>query len=277
MKRYIIHLAFLVAILIGFSVLLYPRISKFVNSRSQSRIVEQYFDEVAGMDGANTLAILEAAHAYNENLLRKEHRFDFTEEETAAYKKQLNTGRSVIGILDIDKINVKLPIYHGTGIDVLQDGIGHLQGSSLPVGGAGTHTIISGHRGLPSSKLLSDLDQVAEGDIFLLHILGETLTYQVDSIKTVEPDEVRALDIEKDMDCCTIVTCTPYGVNTHRLLVRGQRIENATVNTRELHAGAVWMDKLTIILMFMVPAALGLAIYVILQMRKIRKGGFIRR
>ena len=277
MKKYIVHIAFIAAILIGVSVLLYPRVSKYINSLSQSQMVAQYFDEVAGMDGENKRAILEEAREYNKKLLEKTFRFEFTDEETAQYKNQLNTGRGVMGVIDIDKINVKLPIYHGTDDSVLQVGIGHLPGSSLPVGGVGTHAIITGHRGVPSSKLLSDLDKVEEGDIFLLYILGETLTYQVDQIKTVTPDEVRALDIDSNEDYCTLVTCTPYGINTHRLLVRGRRIENApgTARWEEIYSGAEWQNKIITILIFMAPVTLGLTIYVIIQSRKIRKGGRI--
>jgi len=238
--------------------------------------VAGYIDDVAGMDGARTQALLEAAHEYNQTLRRKADRFTFTQEETAEYKTLLDTGRGVMGILNIDKIGVKLPIYHGTDEGVLQAGLGHLQGSSLPVGGIGTHSLITGHRGLPSSKLLSNLDKMAEGDVFILHILSETLTYRVDQITVVEPDEVSALDIEPTKDHCTIVTCTPYGINSHRLLVRGQRIENAR-NTALVYADARQLDKLLTILVFLLPAIPILAVIIGIGCRKIHMQGRFAR
>ena len=244
MKKYVMPLIFLSGILIGLSVLLYPRVGKYVNARSQSRVVMQYFDDVAGAEDAETQALLNAARGYNDKLRNNPRRFEFTEEDRLEYEGLLKTGSGAMGVLDIDRINVKLPIYHGTDEGVLQIGIGHLRGSSLPVGGPGTHAIITGHRGVPSSKLLSDLDQLNEGDIFLLYVLGEALTYRVDDIRTVEPDEVRALDIDTDMDYCTLVTCTPYGVNSHRLLVRGRRIENAPdARWEDACPGAQWLEK----------------------------------
>jgi len=278
MKKYIIHITFITVILIGFSVLLYPYVSKYINSLSQTRVVDQYFDEVVGMDGEKKARLLENAHLYNKGLLKKPFRFEFTDEETEEYREQLNIGKSVIGVLEIDKINVKLPIYHGTTEGVLQNGIGHLQGSSLPVGGADTHAIITGHRGLPSSKLLSDLDYLEEGDVFLLYILGETLTYQVDDIKTVDPDELRALDIEKGRDYCTLVTCTPYGINSHRLLVRGHRIETARANRNwsEFQSGAAWINRIVSILIFLIPAATGITLYTVIRVVRIRKSGKLK-
>jgi len=256
MKKHIISIAFLAGALITLSVLLYPFVANYINSNSQTRVVARYIDDVAAMDGGNAQALLEEAHEYNRDLLRKKKRFQFTAEETLRYKSLLNTGREVMGILAIDKLDIKLPIYHGTDEGVLQVGLGHMQGTSLPVGGAGTHAFITGHRGLPSSKLLTNLDKMAEGDAFVLYVLSETMTYQVDFIQTVEPQVVEALDIDPDMDYCTLVTCTPYGVNTHRLLVRGRRVENAA-NTgwQAIHADARRLDKLLIIALFMIPAS----------------------
>ncbi|MCL2105951.1 MAG: class C sortase [Oscillospiraceae bacterium] len=275
MKKHIfIYTGFALAFLVFLSVLLYPRVAKYVNARSQSRIVVQYLDKVSGMDEEEARVLLEAAREYNESLLEKAFRFEFTPEETARYKSLLDPGGGVMGILEIGKIDVKLPIYHGTDESVLAAGIGHLPGSSLPVGGTGTHAVITGHRGLPSSKLLSSLDKIAEGDTFLLHVLGETLTYQVDDIKTVEPNELRALDIDPDLDFCTLVTCTPYGVNTHRLLVRGQRVETlASPDRATFRADARRVERPLIILLFLVPALPVLVIFFVLGYRKIRKGG----
>jgi sortase A len=276
-KQTIIIIVFILGLIIGFSVLLYPTIGEYFNSISQSRAVAYYLDDVAAMDNGKMRAILEAAYEYNENLLHKQDRFTFTEADTTEYKKQLNSGRGVMGILSIDKVDIQLPIYHGTDQGVLQAGIGHMQGTSLPVGGIGTHAFITGHRGVPSSKLLTDLNKMEKGDTFMLYVMGDILTYKVDEIQTVEPHEVRALDIDPDMDYCTLVTCTPYGVNTHRLLVRGRRIENAAAPGWEaVYAGAKWLDQTIVILIFLVPVILFLILYVMFDIRKIHKGGLQR-
>jgi len=278
MKKYIIGIAVVLFIIIDLSVLLYPTISDYVNSRNQSRVVSGYLDDVAVKTGENTQAVLDEAHEYNESLRKKPNRFNVTEEETAEYKKKLDTGRGVMGIFVIDKIDVKLPIYHGSDEGVLQIGLGHMQGTSLPIGGTGTHAIITGHRGLPSSTLFTHLDKMAEGDSFTVFVMGETITYQVDNIQTVEPHEVQALDIDPDMDYCTLVTCTPYGINSHRLLVRGRRIENAAVNDwGALYSEARLLDKLMVIFIFIIPVMLVLIVYFIVKCRRIQKGGRIQK
>jgi len=274
MKKQIISIAFLMGTLITLSVLLYPFAANYVNSRSQTRVVTRYIDDVAVIDDGSRKAILEAARAYNRELLGNADRFRPTEKEKKAYLGQLDAGRGVMGILVIDKIDVNLPIYHGTDEGVLQVGIGHLEGTSLPVGGMGTHAFITGHRGLPSSKLLSNLDKLAEGDTFALYIMGETLTYLVDRIQTVEPHDVEALDIDPDMDHCTLVTCTPYGINTHRLLVRGHRVENAAiVGWSAVYADAKRLDKLLVIALFMIPAFPAILLSAIAACVKIYKKG----
>jgi sortase A len=266
-----------IGILITLSVLLYPAVSDYVNSRSQSRAVAHYIGDVAAMEDENMRALLEAAHDYNRSLFLKQDRFRFSEEETAEYREQLNTGRGVMGILVIDKIDVNLPVYHGTDQDTLQVGLGHMQGTSLPVGGAGTHAFITGHRGVPSSKLLTDLNKLTEGDTFTLYVMGEALTYQIDQILVVEPHETEALSIDPDMDYCTLVTCTPYGVNSHRLLARGRRMENAANPGWEtIYAGARWLDKPIVIMIFMIPVIPVLFIYIIIRCRKIQKEGMRR-
>ena len=275
MKKYIISIAFIVGVLVTLSVLLYPILANLVNSRSQSRVVSQYIEDMEAIDNGDWLAILEAARAYNRCLLNKADRFHFSRADTAEYLRQLDAGRGVMGILAIDKINVSLPIYHGTDEGVLQIGLGHIQGTSLPVGGVGTHAFISGHRGLPSSKLLSNLDRMAVGDTFALYILGETMTYQVDNIQTVLPEEVGVLDIDRDADYCTLVTCTPYGVNTHRLLVRGHRVENAASAGWDIGAGAKRLDKLLILLLFMIPVLPLFLVYAIIRCVKIHKKGMM--
>jgi len=274
MKRHIIGILFIVGLLIGCAMLLYPTVSGRINTNSQSRIVAHYLDDVTKQDDASAQALLEAAQAYNRQLLVKEGRFKFSPEETARYHNLLDTGRSIMGVLVIDKISVELPIYHGTSEEVLQVGLGHMPGTSLPVGGTGTHAFITGHRGLPSSTLLSGLNLLAEGDAFVLYVMGETLTYQVDLIQIVEPYRVEAVGIDMDRDYCTLLTCTPYGVNSHRLLVRGHRIETAPGEKWEtLFADAKRLDKLRTMMIFMIPVLMVMMVCIIVKCRKIRKGG----
>ena len=274
MKKNIFLISLILGLLIGFSVLLYPVISNYVNANSQSRIVVKYIDDVSNMNDSKKQSALDAARKYNENLIYNENRFDFTDKDWDEYKKLLNTGRGVMGILAIDKIDVKLAIYHGTDENLLQIGLGHMEGTSLPVGGSGTHACITGHRGLPSSTLLSDLDKMKKGDTFVLYIMGEVLTYKVDDIQTVDPHEVKSLEFDPNMDYCTLVTCTPYGINSHRLLVRGYRTDNAVMAKWDvLRADARQLDRIIIILIFMLPVIPVLIIFVIIKFMKIKKGG----
>ena len=224
-KRIIITIALLLLFFTGLSVLLYPVVSDYVNYLSQSRVIALFFEDLSQLNETRYEEILEAAREYNKRLMEKQDRFILTEEELDEYYGILDfTGRNVIGTLEIDIIKLKLPIYLGTSEGVLQAGIGHFEGSSLPVGGLGTHSVISGHRGLPSSTLLTNADRLREGDIFVLRVLNETLTYEIDHIVIVEPDNIDYLEIEADKDYCTLLTCTPYGINSHRLLLRGYRI-----------------------------------------------------
>lgn len=217
----------LLVFLIGLSLLLYPTVSDYWNSFHQTQAIAGYAEAVSEMDETSYEQILAEAQSYNETLRSNNHRYHPTEEETAQYENLLNiSGNGIMGYIEIPAIGVSLPIYHGTEDTVLQIAIGHIEGSSLPVGGPGTHCVVSGHRGLPSAKLFTDLDKLTEGDTFMLRVLDEVLTYEVDQIHIVEPHEVSLLEIEEGRDLCTLVTCTPYGVNSHRLLVRGHRIEN---------------------------------------------------
>jgi sortase A len=226
-KRYNIVLT--VAFFIGLSLLLYPTVSDYWNSFHQTRAIADYAESVAELADDNYEEILNQAEAYNEELLNLPNRFTSEEDEEAheAYEEQLNVSDTgIIGYVEIPSISVKLPIYHGTDEGVLQVAVGHIEGSSLPVGGPSTHCVLSGHRGLPSAKLFTDLDQLVEGDYFMLQVLDETLTYEVDQILIVEPNDLEPLAIEEGKDYCTLVTCTPYGINTQRLLVRGHRVAN---------------------------------------------------
>mgnify|MGYP002802767080 FL=1 len=226
-KNGLFSLILILTLLTGLSLLLYPTISDWWNSFHQSRAIASYVETVEELDDDAYAQLWEDAQAYNEALAQDNSRFQPSEEESVRYNELLNlSGTGIMGYVEIPSIDVALPIYHGTDEAVLQVAVGHIEGSSLPVGGPGTHTVLSGHRGLPSATLFTDLDQLDMGDVFLLHVLGETLTYQVDQIRIVEPDDVSLLALEEGEDLCTLVTCTPYGVNSHRLLVRGYRVEN---------------------------------------------------
>ncbi len=227
MKNRISTILLLVVFLTGLSLLLYPTVSDYWNSLHQSRAIATYAEQVAELDDESYQQTWADAKAYNAALADKKTRLVPTEEDTAYYESLLDvTGNGIMGYIEIPSIGVSLPIYHGVEDTVLQIAIGHIEGTSLPVGGIGTHCVVSGHRGLPSAKLFTDLDKLVEGDVFLLRVLDEVLTYEVDQIHIVEPHEVDLLNISETEDLCTLVTCTPYGVNSHRLLVRGHRIEN---------------------------------------------------
>ena len=226
MKKHLSNLMLVLVFLAGLSLLLYPTVSDYWNSFHQSYALSSYSDEVAKLDDNSYQTAWDKARAYNSSLLLNRNRFYMDEEEKETYNSLLNvSGKGIMGVIEIPKIKVKLPVYHGTDETVLQVAIGQIEGSSLPVGGMGTHCVVSGHRGLPRAKLFTNLDQIALGDKFMLHVLDETLTYEVDQILVVLPDEMDALNIDPLMDYCTLITCTPYGINTHRLLVRGHRVE----------------------------------------------------
>ena len=222
--------------LVGLSLLLYPTVSNYWNALHQSQAIVEYSQEVEKMDQELYEKLWSEAIQYNKTLTNHPNRFEMTEEEKQKYDKLLNvSGNGIMGYIEIPAIDCFLPIYHGTNEAVLQTSIGHLEGSSLPTGGAGTHCVVSGHRGLPSARLFTDLDKLKEGDRFVLKVLDRTLTYEVDQILTVDPYDLEALAIDPQQDYCTLVTCTPYGINTHRLLVRGRRVEDIA-QTQETQA-----------------------------------------
>ncbi|WAW99954.1 class C sortase [Streptococcus gallolyticus] len=215
-------------LLIGLSLVLYPTISNYWNSLHQSRIVAGYVQDVEDMSDENKADMLATAQAYNQTLRQGvTPGLDLSNSEIDFYNKTLDvSGTGIMAYVEIPKLNTILPIYHGTDEGVLRIAIGHIPGTSLPVGGKGTHAVISGHRGLPSAKLFTNIDRLAKGDTFMIQVLDETLTYEVDQILTVLPNDMSAVAIDPEQDYVTLVTCTPYGVNTHRLLVRGHRIPN---------------------------------------------------
>ena len=262
------------ALLAGALLLLYPTISDYWNSLHQSRAIASYAEQVADLDDNMYEQLWADARAYNETLGSSTSRFVMTDEQKKVYDALLNiAGNGVMGYIEIPKIKCNLPIYHGTDESVLQIAIGHVQGSSLPVGGAGTHCVLSGHRGLPRAKLFTDIDQLTEGDVFLLWVLDETLTYEVDQIRTVLPDELDDLAIEEGKDYCTLVTCTPYGINSHRLLVRGHRVENqASASTIRVTADAMQIEPLLIAPLVAAPMLLVLLVIVLIPHRTKKKG-----
>ena len=255
--------------------LLYPFVADYWNSMHQSQAIASYQETVAEMDDGTYEALWQAAEDYNSGLFGNADRFQPTQEEHQRYEELLDvSGDGVMGYVEIPSIDVSLPIYHGTSEEVLQVAVGHIEGSSLPVGGESTHCVISGHRGLPSARLFTDLDQLSEGDIFTLRVLDETLTYEVDQIHVVEPDDITLLEIVEGEDLCTLVTCTPYGVNSHRLLVRGHRVENREDGVMRIIADAMQIDPRFVAPVVGAPILLAALLVMILRplRRRKRKG-----
>ncbi|MDD7389121.1 MAG: class C sortase [Lachnospiraceae bacterium] len=258
--------------LVGLSLLLYPSVSDYWNSFHQSRAIASYAEAVAKLDDVDYEKLWQDAQEYNKTLLNRADRWNMSDEEWETYYQLLNvSGSGIIGYIEIPQIKVSLPIYHGVDEAVLQIAVGHIEGSSLPVGGPGTHCVISGHRGLPSASLFTDLDQLVEGDIFMMRVLDETLTYEVDQIRIVEPTDLSSLEIEEGKDLCTLVTCTPYGINTHRLLVRGHRIENLENSSSiRVTADAMQIDPVLVAPIVAVPILILLIGWILIYYRRKR-------
>ena len=226
MKKHFFSIVILIMFIVGLSVLLYPAISEYINSKHASRVISEYNEKLSDSSESELNELFAEAENYNKRIRDNPSAF-FEPSLIDGYEDVLDiTGTGIMGYIDIDKINVELPIYHGIRKEVLQIGAGHLTGTSLPVGGESTHCVLSGHRGLPSARLFTDLDELEIGDTFTINVLDRRFTYEVDQIKTVLPEEYDDLRIVDGKDYCTLLTCTPYGINTHRLLVRGVRIEN---------------------------------------------------
>ena len=227
MKKNRSNIILILIFLVGLSVMLYPTVSDYINQKNQSRAVASYSEEVENLSDVDYQAYFDAADDYNRRLAETPDAF-YRPEEVSGYTDTLDvSGTGIMGYITISKIGVELPVYHGTSDGVLQVAAGHLEGSSLPVGGAGPHAVISAHRGLPSAKLFTNLDELEVGDTFTITVLDRVLTYEVDQISIVLPTETDLLQPVEGKDYVTLMTCTPYGINTHRLLVRGKRIENA--------------------------------------------------
>ena len=268
-KKHLSTIVLVVVFVIGLCLLLYPTVSDYWNSFHQSRAIVDYTEQVATMDNQEYEKLWQAAQDYNQQLSEQPTHFTLSDEEQKVYEGLLNVGGTgIMGSIEIPKIKCTLPIYHGTSEAVLQVAIGHIGGSSLPVGGEGSHCVLSGHRGLPSAKLFTDLDQLVEGDTFLLYTLDETLTYEVDQILIVEPEDVSALAIEPGKDLCTLLTCTPYGVNSHRLLVRGHRVPNETPGSIRVSADAIQIDSNIVASLVAVPLLLILLGWLLIHYRK---------
>lgn len=260
-RKHFTTILLVLILLTGVSLLLYPTVSDYWNSFHQSQAIASYVEAVAEIDNTDYEKMWQEAVAYNEKLKDNSGRWTPTDEELEEYERLLNVSDTgIMGYIEIPKIKVSLPIYHGTDEAILQIAIGHIPGSSLPVGGKGTHCVVSGHRGLPSAKLFTDLDQLEEGDLFMMRILDETLTYEVDQVRIVEPEELSDLEIDEDKDLCTLVTCTPYGINSHRLLVRGHRVENLKEDTIRVTADAQQIDPVMVAPAVAVPLILLLGI-----------------
>lgn len=268
MKNKLINIFLILALVAGLSLLLYPTVSDYWNSLHTSQAVASYDQAVKSMDEGKYDELLQRAGQYNRDLFLRGTLFALTDEEREDYNSQLDIdGSGVMGYIEIPTIKVSLPIYHGTSDDVLQVAVGHLEWSSLPVGGESTHCVLSGHRGLPSAKLFTNLDQLAEGDLFVIRTLDEVLTYEVDRILIVLPSELQALAAEEGKDLCTLVTCTPYGVNSHRMLVRGHRVDNQSEAVR-LTADAIRVDPLLVAPIAAIPLLLALLLLLAVAPKK---------
>ena len=275
MKKHLSTILLVAVFLLGMCILLYPTVSDYWNSLHQTRAIGAYEDTLANMTQKDYTAYFEAADAYNAALAKltfplAEYKSLSKQSELTPYEELLDVnGVGIMGYIDIETIGVELPIYHGTDPSVLNIAVGHLQGSSLPVGGESTHCVLSAHRGLPSARLFTDLDRLKEGDTFTLSVLNRLLTYEIDQILIVKPDEVDALAIEPGEDLCTLVTCTPYGINSHRLLVRGHRVENAKEKpVIFVPADMVQIDPLVVTPIVAAPMLLVLLIFLLIRYRK---------
>jgi len=272
MKKHFSTVLIVLIFLIGLSVMLYPTVSNLINQKNSTKLIQNYDNRVKSLSTDDSKTVLDAAYKYNEIIgnslsLPKEGGLE-------GYDNLLNiAGNGIMGYVAFADINVRLPIYHGTKETDLQVGVGHLDQTSLPVGGEGTHAVITGHRGLPSAKLFTDLDRIKIGNIFYIYILNEVLAYQVDQILTVQPEDTKALSIEQGKDYVTCVTCTPYGINTHRLLIRGTRVpyESTIAEKVRTRGDAVMLDPYFVAPVLAAPVLLGLLGILLFKLNSKRK------
>lgn len=270
LRKHFTSIFLTLALVLGLCLLVYPTFSDWYNSFHQSRAIASYAENVAQIDNSHYDELLQAGREYNARLAQlPSAQWNLTEAETEEYLATMDvTGTGIICYIEIPKIKCSLPIYHGVEDTVLQIAVGHIPGSSLPIGGESTHAVLSGHRGLPSAKLFTDLDKLEVGDTFLLNVLDDVLTYEVDQILIVEPDDLTALEIVPGEDLVTLVTCTPYGVNSHRMLVRGHRIETEEVHTVRVTADAVQIDPNLVAPVVAAPMLLILFILLLIPKKK---------
>lgn len=279
-KENIPILVFILMFILGISIMLYPTISNYVNSVEYDDVIAKYTKETSTYKNNENEKLLIQADEYNKKLNTTSIIDVFSNpqrEQSTEYKNILNVdGSGLMGYISIPKIDIRIPIYHGTSSEVLEKGVGHLEGSSLPIGGEGTHAILSAHRGLPSARLFSDLDQLQKGDKFYIYILDRKLAYEVDQIQVVEPSEIESLQLQEGEDYVTLVTCTPYAINTHRLLVRGTQVEyiEEVVKSTKVSKKSSTSD---VILYIGLLIALLLLIFALIQILSIKKKKKIRK
>lgn len=275
MKGKMTNILLILILIAGLSLLIYPSFSDYWNSFTQSKVIVDYTQQIENLDAEKYDRIISEAVAYNESLIGRRNPYLLSDEQKKEYYELLDiTGIGIMGYIEIPAISVTIPIYHGTSDAVLQIAVGHLDWTSLPVGGESTHCVLSGHRGLPSARIFTDLDKLVVGDIFALRILDEVLTYEVDQILIVEPDETDELLIEEGKDYCTLVTCTPYGINTHRILLRGHRVENVEeAKIIKVTSEAAQIEPLIIAPIVAAPILLVLFIMLMMPKKKTNNGG----
>lgn len=267
-KKNLITIILFGIIFVGAALIAYPSFSDWWNSFHQSRAIISYSEAISNMKAEEHDAIIAAAESYNRENADHGITWKMTEEEKARYEKELSVDDTgIMGYIDIPKINISLPVYHGVEENVLQKAVGHISETSLPVGGGGTHCVLSGHRGLPSARLFTDIDKLVEGDTWTITVLNRTLTYEVDQIRIVEPTDMSFFQKEPDADYCTLVTCTPYGINTHRLLVRGHRVANAQ-GEANIIADAIMIDSNYTTPFFAAPIVLAALIWLMISTGK---------
>jgi sortase A len=270
-KQNLLSAVMIAGMLVGIFLLLYPSVANYWNSFHQSRAIASYTEVVSNMSSEDYKKILDSAREYNKRITENGIKWVFNDADRAAYEKELAIDESgIMGFVSIPKFHIRAPIYHGTDESILQTSIGHIENSSLPVGGKGTHAMISGHRGLPSARLFTDIDKMKEGDTWTITVLNETLTYECDQIRIVLPEDLSDLKIEEGKDLCTLITCTPYGINTHRLLVRGHRVPNAH-GTADVTADAIQIEPIYIAPFLAGPILLILLIILLIATRRAKR------
>lgn len=270
-KRDYSNILLVLIFLIGLCVLLYPSVSDYWNSKVQSRAIVDYEAMLANMTPADYSEIFAAADEYNQQIRQVEYPLMYHEKVPGYFETLDITGTGIMGYVTIEKILVELPIYHGTSEPVLNIAAGHVQGTSLPVGGESTHSVLSAHRGLPSAKLFTDLDKLTVGDVFTITVLDRILTYQIDQILIVEPNQVDNLYVTEGEDYCTLITCTPYGINTHRMLVRGTRVDTPEQKNIYVTTDAYRIDSLILTPIVAAPMLLILLIIMLVRHPKKKK------